>query len=152
MSEYRNINPQQRGAANRGRDFGPAPFVVNIERAAYLNNNFRTALWTGKHLQITLMSLRPGESIGAEVHPNLDQILCLQQGNGVVVMGNTRNHMSLRRRVGKNDLIVIPAGTWHNLFNTGSTPLKLFSVYAPPAHPRGTVHITKQDAEEAENY
>lgn len=129
-------------------DYGPVPMVVNIEQATLQNTNFRTALWTGDHLQLTLMSINPGEEIGLEIHPELDQFLRIEQGQGMVMMGYSRDNLSFRQGVYDNYAILIPAGTWHNLINTSSVPLKLYSIYAPPAHPHGTVHVTKQDAEE----
>lgn len=132
------------------KDYGPYPFVVNIERATLMNKNFRTALWTGEHLQLTLMSLNPGEDIGLEVHPNVDQFLRIEQGQGLVKMGKTRNNLSFQEMVQDKDAILVPAGTWHNLINTGRVPLKLYSIYAPPNHPFGTVHKTKADAERSE--
>lgn len=133
------------------KDNGPNPFVVNINKAAKQNNNFRQALWTGNHLQVTLMSLRPGEDIGLEVHPYLDQFLRVEEGSGIVRMGRSRDNLRFVRRVSDDSAIMIPAGTWHNLRNTGFTPLKLYSIYAPPQHPLGTVHKTKADAMAAEH-
>ncbi len=132
-------------------DYGPEPFVINIDRATRQNKTFRTVLWTGSHLQLTLMSLRPGEDIGLENHPNVDQFLRIEQGRGVVMMGDSRNNLNFQRRVFDGFAIIIPAGTWHNVRNTGNVPLKLYSIYAPPQHPRGTVHVTKADAMAAEH-
>jgi mannose-6-phosphate isomerase-like protein (cupin superfamily) len=133
------------------KDYGPEPFAVNIEAAARQNNTFRTALWTGKHLQITLMSLNVGEDIGLEVQPDLDQFIRIEQGQGLVMMGDNRNNLDYQSVVMDDYAFVIPAGTWHNLINTGSMPLKLYSIYAPPQHPHGTVHATKEDAMAAEH-
>ena len=133
--------------ANLIRDYGPEPFVVNIEEITQLNNTFRTALWTGEHLQLTLMSIPVGESIGLEIHPDTDQFLRLEQGEGLVQMGKDKNNLSFQRRVSSNWAFIVPAGTWHNLINIGNIPIKLYSIYAPPKHPRGTVHLTKADAE-----
>ncbi|WP_253275514.1 cupin domain-containing protein [Rossellomorea aquimaris] len=132
------------------KDYGPAPFVVNIDEATVQNDTFRTALWTGKHFQVTLMSINPGEDIGLENHPYLDQFLRLEQGQGIVRMGDRQDNLYFEREVEEDFAIVIPAGTWHNLINTGDTPIKLYSIYAPPQHPFGTVHETKADAEAAE--
>ena len=129
------------------RDYGPEPFVVNIEEITKLNNTFRTALWTGEHLQLTLMSIPVGESIGLEIHPDTDQFLRLEQGEGLVQMGRDRNNLTFQRRVSNNWAFIVPSGTWHNLINIGNIPIKLYSIYAPPKHPRGTVHLTKADAE-----
>lgn len=134
------------------KDYGPCPFVVNIEEAARQNNFFRIALWTGKHLQLTLMSINVGEDIGLEMHPNLDQFLHIEQGEGLVQMGNTKDNLHYQAKVCHDYVIFVPAGTWHNVINTGSVPIKLYSIYAPPAHPHGTVHKTKSEAEEEHYY
>jgi mannose-6-phosphate isomerase-like protein (cupin superfamily) len=132
------------------KDYGPAPFVIDINEATKRNDTFRTALWTGSHFQITLMSINPGEEIGLENHPNLDQFLRVEEGEGIVKMGKKKDNLDFQREVADDFAIVIPANTWHNLINTGTTPLKVYSIYAPPQHPRGTVHETKADAEAAE--
>lgn len=144
MNDYYNYN---RMYMNPIRDYGPEPFVVNIEEITKENNTFRTALWTGKHLQLTLMSIPVGESIGLEIHPDTDQFIRLEQGDGLVQMGTDKNNLNFQRRVYNNYAFIIPAGTWHNLINIGNVPIKLYSIYAPPKHPRGTVHLTKADAE-----
>lgn len=131
-------------------DAGPEPFVVNIERATRMNNTFRTVLWTGNHLQLTVMSIAPGEDIGLERHPNTDQFLRVEQGRGLVKMGRAKDSMTFERRISDGDAIFVPADTWHNVINTGPMPLKLYSIYAPPKHPRGTVHKTKAEAEASE--
>ena len=128
------------------RDNGPYPLVLNIEEATLQNDYFRMALWTGTHLQVTLMSIQPGECIGLEKHPDVDQFLRLEQGQGFLEMGLTRDQLTYRRPVEDDDAIIIPAGYWHNLTNTRREPLKLYSIYAPPNHPFGTIHRTKADA------
>lgn len=130
------------------KDYGPEPFVVNIEEATLQNNNFRTALWTGRHLQLTLMSINIGEDIGLETHPNLDQFVRIEEGQGLVKMGDAKDRLDFQRKVSDDYVFIIPAGKWHNLINTGNKPLKLYSIYAPPQHPFGTVHKTKKEAEE----
>lgn len=157
---YCNLNPYYYNQYNDNRnsyygqlvlkDYGPNPFVININEAAKQNNTFRTALWTGTHLQVTLMSLNVGEDIGLEMHPDVDQFLRIEQGQGIVQMGESKDNLDFKRNVSDDTAIVIPAGTWHNLINTGNIPLKLYSIYAPPNHPHGTVHVTKADAEAAE--
>lgn len=133
-------------------DQGPQPIAVNIEEVTKENMTYRTALWTGPHLQVTLMSLQPGEDIGLEIHPDTDQFLRIEEGEGIVEMGRTRNNLNYRRRVNEDFAIMVPAGTWHNVRNIGNGPLKLYSIYAPPHHPRGTVHRTKADAMAGENH
>lgn len=156
-SNYQYTNQQYAPFANQSmnnpiilKDYGPKPFVVNIEEATMQNNNFRTALWTGSHLQLTLISIPVGEDIGLEIHPDLDQFIRLEQGQGIVRMGDRRDRLDFQRRVYDDFAFIIPAGKWHNLINTGNVPIKLYSIYAPPEHPKGTVHKTKADAEAAE--
>ncbi len=153
QSVYRNI---LNGTNQYGfKDYGPEPFVVNINEATKRNKTYRTALWTGNRLQVTLMSLNVGEDIGLEMHPDVDQFLRIEQGQGIVQMGKSKDNFDFERNVYDDFAIMIPAGTWHNLTNTGNIPLKLYSIYAPPNHPFGTVHVTKSDAvatEEAYGY
>ena len=131
-------------------DYGPKPFAGSIRQAVCGNQSFRSALWTGSHLQLTLMCIPAGGEIGLERHEDTDQFLRLEGGSGLVQMGPCRGQVSFERQVSAGDAIFVPAGTWHNLRNTGCCPLKLYSVYAPPQHPRGTVHPTKADADAAE--
>ncbi|MCL2695227.1 MAG: cupin domain-containing protein [Clostridiales bacterium] len=152
---YANSNartPQRPTRADRATDFGPNPFVVDISKATVHNDTFRTALWTGEHLQLTLMSIPVGVDIGLEVHPDVDQFLRIDEGQGLVQMGDSRDNLTFRQPAFDDFAIFVPAGTWHNLTNTGNRPLKLYSIYAPPEHPRGTVHQTKAIAEAAERH
>lgn len=138
------------GAPIQLKDYGPEPFAVNIEQAAKQNNSFRIVLWTGRHLQLTLMSINVGEDIGLEIHPNLDQFIRIEEGQGLVKMGDSKDRLDFQATVRNDFAFIIPAGKWHNLINTGNTPLKLYSIYAPPQHPHGTVHETKAIAQAAE--
>lgn len=131
-------------------DYGAQPFIVDISKATIHNNYYRTALWTGEHLQLTLMTIPVGESIGLEVHPYVDQFLRIEQGQGVSQMGNSKENLYIQQPVFDDHAIFIPAGTWHNVTNTGTEPLKLYSIYAPPNHPWGTVEATKEIAEASE--
>lgn len=133
-------------------DYGFRPLVLNINEATKQNNTFRTAIWTGSQLQVTLMSIGVGEDIGLEIHPHVDQFLRIEQGQGLVQMGKSKDNLSFESHVYDDFAIIIPAGTWHNLINTGNVPLKLYSIYAPPHHPFGTVHATKADAIAAEGH
>ena len=133
-------------------DYGANPFVVDINKATLHNDTFRTALWTGNHLQLTLMSIPVGEDIGLEMHPNVDQFLRIEDGHCLVQMGSSKDYLSFRQPAYNDFAIIIPAGTWHNITNVGNKPLKLYSIYAPPNHPWGTVHQTKANAEAAEMY
>ena len=97
------------------KDYGPEPFVVNIEKATKQNNTYRTALWTGSHLQLTLMSINVGEDIGLEVHPFLDQFIRIEEGQGLVKMGDNKYTLNFQKNVYDNFAFIIPAGKWHNL-------------------------------------
>jgi len=120
------------------KDYGPEPFIVNIDCATKQNNNFRTALWTGENLQVTLMCINPGQDIGLEVHPTGDQFIRIEEGQGIVKMGDTKHKLDFQEKIYDDFAIMIPAGKWHNIINTGNKPLKLYAVYAPPEHPRGS--------------
>jgi len=133
------------------KDYGPEPFVIDIEKITEENPNFRTALRTGKYFQITLMSIPVGGDIGLEIHPDTDQFLRIEEGRGRVQMGYSQEDLTLvDTEVEEDFAIVIPAGHWHNVTNTGDEPMKIYSIYAPPHHPHGTIHVTQADAEAAE--
>lgn len=131
-----------------GMDPGAVPYVAGIARQACRNQNFREAVWTGNHLQLTVMTIPPCGEIGLEVHPDTDQMIRVETGQAEVFMGTCREKPEFRYRIGPGEAALVPCGIWHNVVNTGRQPLKLSSVYAPPHHPRGTVHRTKADAEQ----
>lgn len=139
-------------AQHKRTDYGPMPFTTNIEEATKRNNTFRTTLWTGKYLQLTLMSIGVGEDIGLEMHSDVDQFIRLEEGQGLVQMGSRKDEVEFERSVSNDDIVLIPAGTWHNLTNTGTSPIKLYTIYAPPEHPYATVHETKAIAMEMESH
>ncbi|MBM0066789.1 cupin domain-containing protein [Alkalicoccobacillus gibsonii] len=133
-------------------DYGKEPFTINIAQASKNNNTYRTAIWTGEHLQVTLMNINVGDDIGLEIHSDTDQFLRIEQGQGLVQMGdnpNNPNNLTFQSHVFEDSAIMVPAGTWHNIINTGPIPLKLYSIYAPPHHPYGTIQETKADAMES---
>ncbi len=132
------------------KDYGPAPFAIDIDEAAKQNKNFRTALWTGNYLQLTLMSIPVDGEIGLEIHPDLDQFIRIEEGQGHVKMGDNKDHLDFQENIFSDYAFIIPAGKWHNLINTGDKPIKLYSIYAPPQHPHGTVHVTKEDSDAEE--
>ena len=132
-------------------DYGPWPFVTDIECETKRNPYFRKALWTGCHLQLTLMCIPVGGEIGLEIHPDTDQFIRLEAGQGVVKMGRQKDKLNLMKCVSANDAVFVPAGWWHNIINTGRCPLKVYSIYAPPHHPHGTIHKTKADADASEH-
>ncbi|HCT64280.1 MAG TPA: cupin domain-containing protein [Lachnospiraceae bacterium] len=133
------------------KDYGPNPLVINIDNATMQNTNYRTTLWTGNYLQLTLMSINPKEDIGLEMHPNLDQFIRIESGKGYVKMGACKDNLDHKATVYENCAIIIPAGMWHNLINTGTVPIKLYSIYAPPQHPFGAIHKTREESDEAEH-
>jgi mannose-6-phosphate isomerase-like protein (cupin superfamily) len=118
-------------------------WIEDVERSTLDNETFRTVLFTGEHMQLTVMSLAPGEDIGGEVHADHDQFLRIERGSARVELGDDTHD------VGDDWAVIVPAGVWHNVVNTGDGELKLYSLYAPPEHPDGTVHRTKADAEES---
>ena len=119
-------------------------FVDNIEEKTEQNNFFRQVLYTGKHTQLVVMSLLPGEEIGMEVHPQVDQFFRIEEGQAKVIIDGEEHE------VYEGFAIIVPAGSQHNLINTGSSPLKLYTLYSPPNHPEGTVHRTRAEAMAAE--
>ena len=129
------------------RDYGPEPFIFSLKHAATKNQNFRTTLWTGQDMQLTVMSISPRCDIGVEIHKNVDQFFYVESGLAKVFMGCCQNNLQDMGYAKEGDAIFIPAGTCHNIVNTGNCPLKVFSVYAPPQHPYNTVHPTKEEVE-----
>ena len=129
-------------------DHGPKPYAANIMHTARQNHNFRTAFWSGCHLQMTLMCIPVCGDIGVEMHSDTDQFIRVEEGQAIVRMGPCKDKLDFHYRRGVGDAVFVPSGTWHNVSNTGNCPLKLSSLYAPPKHPRGTIHHTKADAEE----
>ncbi|RSD27895.1 cupin domain-containing protein [Mesobacillus subterraneus] len=131
-------------------DYGKQPLTINIEDATTKNETFRTALWTGNKLQVTVMSIDVGDDIGLEVHETGDQFIRVEEGEALVQMGDTKDNLDFEAMVSDDFAIMIPEGKWHNVTNTGNTKLKVYVIYAPPEHPFGTVHETKADALAAE--
>ncbi|WP_210506339.1 cupin domain-containing protein [Naasia sp. SYSU D00057] len=132
------------------QDNGPKPNAFDIETATVQNDNYRAVAWTGKFLQVTLMSIPPGESIGLEAHPGTDQFLRVDAGKGRCVMGPDKDDLDFQQDVTDGWSIQVPAGTWHDVINTGDEPLRLYTIYAPSHHAAGAVQPSKEVAEEAE--
>lgn len=126
-------------------------WVGDIERETLDNETFRTVVFTGEHTQLTVMRLAPGEDIGWEAHQDRDQFLRLEQGRGRAEFGRSEDEVEERHDVEDDWAVIVPAGVWHNIVNTGDEQLKLYSLYSPPEHPDGTVHRTKAEAEAAEH-
>lgn len=131
-------------------DPGARPNALNIESATIHNANYRTVVWTGKYLQVTLMSIPVGESIGLEVHPETDQFIRIDRGTGRCVMGTSKDRLEFEESVEDGSAVQVPAGYWHDIENTGNEPLKLYTVYAPVHHAQGIIQETAADAERDE--
>lgn len=126
-------------------DQGTKPWVIDMEQETLDNTNFRTTMWTGKHLQMTVMEIPVGGDIGLEVHHGIDQFLRVEQGTGKCQMGPSEDNLNFEEEVGHDSAIFVPDGVWHNVTNIGDEDLKVYSLYAPPEHAHGTVHPTKAD-------
>ena len=126
-------------------DKGKKPYVVG-EELTKENENYRTTIWTGEKLQMTVMSIQPGDDIGLEVHHGIDQFLRIEDGKGLCQMGDSEDNLYFEVEVEDDDAIFVPADMWHNVTNTGDKPLKLYTIYAGPDHLPGAVHPTHQDA------
>lgn len=129
------------------QDHGGTPWITDIEEITLENDLFREAKWTGRNIQLTLMSIPPGGEIGGEVHPANDQFIRIESGTGRAMMGKTENDLIIDEEISDDWVLLIPAGYWHNLVNVGDTPLKLYAIYGPPEHPKGTIHETYEEAE-----
>ena len=127
------------------KDYGPEPIVLDIENYTNTNDNFRTALWTGTYLQLTLMSIPVGGEIGLELHTDTDQFIRIEEGNAKILMGDAKESLTFEKVAESDFVIIIPAGKWHNIINIGDKPLKVYSIYSPVEHPHGTTHITAED-------
>lgn len=122
-------------------------FITNIEKDAQENDAFRKVIFTAQYSQLVLMSLKPGEEIGEEVHDTLDQFFRFESGQGKVVIEGEESV------IGDGSVVVIPAGTKHNIINTSAdAPLKLYTIYSPPNHQDGTIHKTKEEAESSDEH
>lgn len=145
-----NDEQRTRSDADDPIDNGPNPNVFDLETATKRNDAYRTVAWTGKHLQVTLMSIPVGESIGLEAHPGNDQFLRLDAGRGLVKMGPSKDELDFQQEVSDGWSIQVPAGTWHDVENIGDEPMRLYAVYAPVHHAPGIVQATADDAERDE--
>jgi mannose-6-phosphate isomerase-like protein (cupin superfamily) len=128
--------------SHRVKDVGPQPQSFDIERATKENTNYRSVAWSGRYLQVTLMSIPVGGDIGLEAHPETDQFLRLDAGSGRVQMGATKDNLSFDGEVSNGWCVLVPAGTWHNITNTGQTPMQVYAIYAPAHHTPGKLQST----------
>ncbi len=124
------------------KDIGPSPQSFDIENATKANLNYRAVAWSGRYLQVTLMSIPVGGDIGLEAHPETDQFLRIDAGHGHVQMGPAKDDMSFDKNVSDGWCVLVPAGTWHNITNIGTTPMQAYAIYAPAHHQPGKVQAT----------
>jgi mannose-6-phosphate isomerase-like protein (cupin superfamily) len=121
-------------------------YFESIEKQALKNKYFRQVLFTGKHAQLVVMCLKAEEEIGNEIHQDVDQFFRIEKGKVKFILNN-----GSEKHVARNgDVVIVPAGTWHNVINVSKGKSKLYTIYSPPNHPDGTIHKTKKDAEKAE--
>lgn len=128
-------------------DIGPKPQSFDLEEATRDNADYRRVAWSGRYLQVTLMSIPVGGDIGLEMHPETDQFLRLDAGRGRVRIGRSRDQLSFDREVSDGWCILVPAGMWHNVTNIGDEPMQVYAIYAPAHHQPGKVHKTAEDAQ-----
>jgi mannose-6-phosphate isomerase-like protein (cupin superfamily) len=149
------MSPTKAAPAKAAKKAAPAkaapktikPYAGSIETETVNNNFFRKVLFTGKYAQLVVMSLKGGEEIGNEIHDNVDQFFRIEKGSAKFVFEKLKEEKVVK----DGDAVVVPAGTWHNIINNSKTDvLKLYTIYSPPNHPDGTIHKTKDEAEEAE--
>lgn len=133
------------------KDDGAEPLVIDIEDYTIKNETFRTAIWTGRNLQLTVMSIPVGGEIGLEMHENIEQFLRIEEGEAEVLMGDSEDTLTYAHQASGDDSIFVPSGKWHNIINKGDKPLKLYSIYAKPEHPHGTIHKDKSESDAAHN-
>lgn len=128
-------------------DVGPKPQSFDLEQATLDNEHYRAVVWSGRYLQLTLMSIPAGGDIGLEVHPDTDQFLRLDGGRGRVEMGPAKDRLTFKQEVSDGWCAMVPAGTWHNMTNIGAEPMQVYAIYAPAHHKPGKIHRTADEAE-----
>ena len=133
------------------QDLGAKPSIINIRNETLSNHHFRKVIWTGEYLQVTVMSIPVGGEIGLETHDDLDQFIKIERGCADIYMGDSKQNVKFVGKINSDYAILIPPKTWHNIINACPFPLKVYSVYAPPKHPFGTIHKTKLDADLSED-
>jgi mannose-6-phosphate isomerase-like protein (cupin superfamily) len=151
-SDRTNAENETVSTINFNEDIGGEPWILDIEKATLTNENYRVANWTGNYLQLVFMSMKPGEVIDLEMHEGHDQFIRIEQGEARVLMGKTEDSLSFNEKVSDDWAILIPAGYWHSIENTGNTDLKLYTLYGPSEHKKGTINKTYEEAKEAHEY
>ena len=128
------------------KDVGPQPQSFDLEEATRDNETYRSVVWSGRYLQLTLMSIPVGGDIGLEMHPETDQFLRLDAGRGRVEMGPSKDRLTFKKEVSDGWCALVPAGTWHNVTNIGDEPMQVYAIYAPAHHQPAKIHETASDA------
>jgi len=128
------------------KDIGPQPQLFDIESATRENGNYRSVAWSGRYLQVTLMSIPVNGDIGLEMHAETDQFIRLDAGCGLVQMGSSKDQLTVHGEVSNGWCVLVPAGTWHNITNTGTEPMQVYTIYAPTHHAPGRIQKTASDA------
>jgi mannose-6-phosphate isomerase-like protein (cupin superfamily) len=129
------------------KDIGPQPQSFDLEQSTRDNPHYRAVVWSGRYLQVTLMSIPVGGDIGLEAHPETDQFLRLDAGRGRVQMGPSKDQLTFDKEVSDGWCVLVPAGTWHNITNIGEEPMQVYAIYAPAHHKPGKIHSTAAVAE-----
>lgn len=145
----RGLCSRRAAGADNGRVTAKDAWVGDIEAITEDNSTFRTVLWTGTNLQLTVMCLTTGEEVGMEMHDHLDQFIRVESGSARITLGPSAEEVEVAHDIADDWAMIIPAGTWHNVTNSGTQDLRLYSVYAPPEHPADAVHRTKAEADAA---
>ena len=136
--------------ADRIRDIGPQPQSFDIERATKENTNYRSVAWSGRYLQVTLMSIPTGGDIGLEAHPETDQFLRLEAGKGCAQMGAAKDKLTFEKEVSDGRCVLVPDGTWHSITNIGATPMQIHAIYAPAHHTPDKAPATAAETDEGD--
>jgi mannose-6-phosphate isomerase-like protein (cupin superfamily) len=129
------------------KDIGPKPQSFDLEQATRDNPNYRSVAWSGRYLQVTLMSIPVGGDIGLEMHAETDQFLRLDAGRGRCQMGPSKDRLTFEQEVSDGWCVLVPAGMWHNVTNIGQEPMQVYAIYAPAHHKPGKVHKTQAEGE-----
>ena len=145
-----NTAQEQNNSVCPASDDNAGGMILNVAQLACTNVYYRQEIWTGTHMQMTVMSIPSGGEVGLELHADFDQLLLVERGVASVYMGETKQSVGFVGYANTDCAIVVPSGTWHNVINDQKCPLKLASVYAPPHHPVGTVQKTKFDSDLAD--
>jgi mannose-6-phosphate isomerase-like protein (cupin superfamily) len=147
VARRRNLQETSHGKhSDRIKDIGPKPQSFDIEQAIKGNTEFRSVAWSGRYLQVTLMSIPAGGDIGLEAHPERDQFLRLDSGRGRVQMGSAKDKLTFEKNVSDDWCVLVAAVTWHNITSTGTTPMQLYAIYAPTHHAPDKVQATVKAA------